>query len=125
MKPDVDFSYVETRHDKIHYRLEEWNRWVRVGYTRAKSSPMFAQYRSHAWQWEMPVVSIPIDTNKAHEVEREVSALPYKHRDALRWRYVFWYVPVNQVRKHLGVTREGLHELVVQGRDMLKNRMKL
>ena len=67
---NVDFSHVDERHGKIHYRLEEWARWVYVGRDRPKPPPMFIQYRSHAWQWEMPKLSIPVDTIKAHEVEK-------------------------------------------------------
>ena len=84
---------------------------------------VFAQYRSHAWQWETPEVFAP-DTPADHwEIERAVSLLPERHRTAIRWAYAWPWVPVRAVRQHLGLTRPDLQWMLVDGRDMLVNRM--
>jgi hypothetical protein len=79
MKRDaIDFFLVDDRHAAIHARLEEWARWVRVRPRGWMTTPMFRQYRSHAWQWERPEIRTPIDTNRAVSVEKEVATLPEK-----------------------------------------------
>lgn len=119
----VDFHYVQDGHQAIHARLEDWARWVRVKPSGWHTHPMFKQYRSHAWQWERPVYQTPINTLEAHEMEKAVAKLPEKNRDAVRWSYVYCNNPIQMARR-LGVSREGLLELVVNGRTMLKNRSK-
>ena len=85
---------------------------------------MFRMYRAPK-QYETDLhIPIAINTLDAHEVERAVSFLPDKQRTAVRWAYVFSYVPVNAVRQELGVTREGLAELIHEGRVMLVNRLR-
>lgn len=84
---------------------------------------MFRGYRSHAWQWERPEPQIQINTLDAHETERAVCSLPEKHRRAIQWAYVFQYIPPNAIRRELAVTRDGLMQLIIDGRDMLKNRL--
>ena len=56
-------------------------------------------------------------------METLVSALPDKHRTVIRWAYAFPFVPVSVVRRHLGLTREGLSRMLDDARDMLLNRM--
>jgi hypothetical protein len=58
------------------------------------------------------------------EIERAVSILPDKHRTAIRWAYAYPWVPVNRVRRELGLTRDALNQLLNDGRDMLVNRLK-
>jgi DNA-directed RNA polymerase specialized sigma24 family protein len=85
---------------------------------------MFRGYQSKARHWEIdPPIRIEINTLAAHEIEKIVSALPDKHRSALRWCYVFDMVPVIKVRQHLGVTNDALLDLVDSARDMVKNRL--
>ena len=87
---------------------------------------MFRGYRSHAWQWETPEIRIELNTLECAEVEKIVSyQLPERNRDALRWAYVYCHIPVNAIRRELAVTREGLHELICNGRTMLANRLKM
>lgn len=125
MKQTVDFSHVEARHDGIHYRLEEWARWVRVKPHAWATQPMFRFVKSNARQWETdPHIHVEINTLAAHEIERAVSFLPEQHRTATRWAYVFSHIPVNAVRRELGVTREALNGLIVSSRDMLNNRLR-
>lgn len=124
MRPHTDFNYIPTRQDQINLRLEEWAQWVRVRPQPWKAQPMWRFAQSKARQWHEPEHKREIDTNKAHEVERAVSFLPDKHRAAIRWCYVFQSVPVGTMRSQLGVTRDGLLDLIVRGRDMLNNRLR-
>jgi hypothetical protein len=120
----IDFAAVAPRHDALHYRLEQWGRWVTQMPKAWGTHPMFRQYRSHAWQWERPeiyVVGNPLDHA---ETERAVSALPPKHRHAIRWAYAFPWVPPSAVRRDLALTREALGQMLHDGRDMLANRLK-
>lgn len=119
-----DLSHLPARHDAINLRLEDWATWVRVFPQAWKPSPIWRQYRSHAWQWERPEPKPALDTIKCAETERAVSKLPEKHRTAIRWAYIWYYVPVNAVRRELGVTQDGLAGLIDDGRDMLINRLK-
>lgn len=117
----VDYSYVPDRHLAMHGRLEAWARWVRVTPNGWPTSPMFRLFQSKSRQWAMPVIKDPLNTLDALIVERGVAKLPAKHRDAVRWSYVFQGNPVGMAR-NLGVTKQGLADLVNDGRTMLINR---
>jgi DNA-directed RNA polymerase specialized sigma24 family protein len=117
----VDFHYVSPAHAAIDERLQLWARWVRVRPSGWQTHPMFKQYRSHAWQWERPEAKAPINTLDAVAMEKAVSQLPEKHRDAVRWSYVFQNNPIQMARR-LAVSKDGLLALVVDGRSMLNNR---
>jgi hypothetical protein len=84
---------------------------------------MFRQYRSHAWQWETPEVRAQVNIPDAIAMEKAVSLLPDKNRQAIRWCYVFNGNPAGMARS-LDVTKQGLLELVNIGRIMLTNRCK-
>lgn len=123
MKRDaIDFFLVADGHAEIHAKLEEWARWVRVRPRGWLTTPMFRQYRSHAWQWHRPEIRTPIDTIRAVNTEKAVGALPEKQMWAIRWNYVFNSGPLNMARR-LGVSPAGLAELVNSGRTMLNNRL--
>ena len=119
-----DFSRIAARHDAINLRLEQWAQWVSVRPQAWKVQPMFRQYRSHAWQWHMPEIKAQINTIEASETERVVSMLPDKHRAILRWLYVWPWVPVNAVRRSLGLTRAELAAVADKGRDMVIDRLR-
>lgn len=85
---------------------------------------MFRLYRAPK-QWESDLdIRIEINTLDAAEIERAVSFLPDKHRTAIRWAYVFSYIPDARIRAELGATQEGLARLIHDGRDMLVNRLR-
>lgn len=117
----IDFFLVRDEHLAIHADLENWARWVRVRPRGWAVSPMFRLYKSKAFQWEMPTIACPVDTLAAVEMEKAVSALPEKHRAAIRWSYVFAGHPARMARE-LGVSKQGLLDLIASGRTMLKNR---
>lgn len=120
----VDYHLVADHHLGIHARLEAWARWVRVRPHGWQMQPMFKQYRSKR-QWDEPFSAnrSPINLVEAVEMEKAVSALPAKHRDAIRWAYVWQLSPIAEARR-LGVSKQGLLELIQAGRAMLINRSK-
>lgn len=118
----VDYNHVHPEHEAIHARLENWRRWVTVRPHGWQTAPMFRMYQSKARQWHAPVIQTPVDTLDAVLVEKAVSALPAKHRDAIRWSYVHCGNPVAMARA-LGVSKQGLADLVEAGRAMLQNRL--
>jgi DNA-directed RNA polymerase specialized sigma24 family protein len=117
----VDFHYVSDAHREIDQHLQEWARWVKVRPGGWQSAPMWRNYRSHAWQWHQPVIQTPVNTLRAHDTEKAVAKLPDKHRAAIRWSYIWRNNPI-QAARGLGVSKEGLLQLVVDGRTMLINR---
>lgn len=120
MKEYIDLNHVPARHDAIDQRLIEWSRWVSVRPQMWKASPMFRMYQSKARQWDVdPVIKVEINTLAAHELERAVSILPDKHRTAIRWVYVYAWIPVGKVRRELGVTNDALAQLIHDARSML------
>lgn len=125
MKRDaVDFSRVPERHHDIDRRLQLWGRWIIDRPKPWRVSPMFRQYRSHAWQWHMPEIHVTAAPGENMIIEKAVCALPEKHRTAIRWCYVWSFVPVSVVLRELAVTRDGLAHLIDSGRDMVKNKVR-
>lgn len=122
-KETVDYCYVNPEHEAIHARLENWARWVRVRPNGWQTHPMFRMYQSKARQWEAPVIQNPVDTLDAVLVEKAVALLPVKHREAIRWSYVYGRDPVAMART-LGVSKQGLADLVDAGRTILRNRLQ-
>jgi hypothetical protein len=117
----VDFFLVAPQHEAVDERLRAWAAWVRVRPHGWQVAPMFRQYRSNAWQWERPELKASINIPEAVEMEKAVSLLPEKHREAIRWVYVWRDSPV-ATAKRLAVTKQGLLDLIHAGRAMLKNR---
>ena len=120
-REDIDFHIVRDEHLGVHEALLNWSRWVRVRPHGWQVAPMFRQYRSKAWQWERPVIRDSINVLAAVAMEKAVSKLPEKHRDAIRWSYVFGGHPA-KVARDLGVSKQGLSDLIDGGRTMLRNR---
>ena len=119
----VDYNHVQDRHQAIHARLENWRRWVIVRPHGWQVAPMFRMYQSKARQWEAsPRIGTPVDTIDAALMEQAVYALPEKHREAVRWWYVYRRNPAAMARS-LGVSKQGLADLVEAGRTMLNNRL--
>ena len=118
----IDYNYVPERHAAIHARLVNWRRWVTVRPHGWATAPMFRMYQSKSRQWHAPDIQEPIDTLDAVLLEKAVSALPVKHREAIRWSYVHCGSPVAMARE-LGVSKQGLADLVTDGRTMLQNRL--
>ena len=117
----VDFCYVPQHQEAMHARLENWARWVRIRPHGWQTHPMFRNAKTPRSFDIDPHISTALDTLDALLIERTVSKLPCKHRDAIRWQYVLRADPAGMARK-LGVSRAGLLELVCDGRTMTQNR---
>ena len=123
-KSYVNYNEVLPEHEAIHSRLENWRRWVGANGQKWTAHPMW----KHLKELEAKEarargeVSIPVNTLDGHLIEKAVSALPEKHRFALRWWYVFSGNPLRAARE-IAVTKERLAEIVKEGRTMLKNRI--
>lgn len=118
----IDFFYVEPHQLGIHSRLENWSRWVSIRFEAGKAHPMWAKSRSNARQWHAPDLREPTDILDAQAMEKAVTLLPTKNRDAIRWNYVTRCGPLHMARR-LGVSKTGLSQLVRDGRQMLMNRI--
>jgi len=124
MREIIDFDRIPERQSDIHDKLTAWGKWCKPSRQSWMVSPMFRQYRSHAWQWETPELRIESDPNECFAIEKLVASLPEKHRDALRWYYVRPISPA-KVARQLAVTLEGLDKVVIDARDMVKNRLRV
>ena len=118
----VDFCYVPQHQEAMHARLGNWARWVRIRPHGWATHPMFRNAKTPRSFDIDPHISTALDTLDALLIERTVSKLPCKHRDAIRWQYVLRADPAGMARK-LGVSRAGLMELVCDGRAMVGNRV--
>lgn len=117
----VDYHLVADEHLAIHGKLLDWARWVHPRSHGWQTAPMFRQYRSKAFQWHTPEIKSALNLLECVDMEKAVSQLPEKHREAIRWVYVWCDGPLATARR-LGVTKQGLLELIRAGRTMLKNR---
>jgi DNA-directed RNA polymerase specialized sigma24 family protein len=118
----VDYNRVQDQHREIHARLENWAKWLRPRVSGWHTHPMWRNSRTSN-QWEAsPYIGASIDALDALAIEKAVSALPHKHRDAIRWYYYHKGNPAAMAR-NLGLSKQGLADLVDSGRTMLKNRI--
>lgn len=121
----VDLNHIEQRHAAIDTRLVQWARWVRVRPSGGATAPMFRMYQSKARQWETePHIHIELNEQECLQIEKTVATLPEGHRTALRWYYAFPWVPMSAVRTELGVSREGLADMLHAARDMLCTKLR-
>lgn len=120
MSSVIDFHQVKPEHQAIHERLENWARWARGAHS-ANVHPMFRQYR-HAY-WEPAPQANCNDTNDALEVQKIMKDLPEPHRIAVQWCYILKSNP-RKVCMALGVSKDGLMELIHRGRTMAANLLR-
>lgn len=119
----VDYNHIPAHHEAIHARLVNWARWLRPRLSGWHTHPMWRNSRTSR-QWEVsPDISTPVNTIDAALIEKAVYALPEKHREAVRWWYVYRRDPVAMAR-NLGVSKQGLADLVDSSRTMLNNRLQ-
>lgn len=121
-----DLHRVKYIHEPVHDRLLNWARWCTGGRGGANSSPMFRHYKAPRYRnsTDEPI-RIPMDGLDAAELEKIVGLLPEKHRDALRWFYVYSHCGMGiwQAVRALAVQRDTLVKLIHDGRSMVKNRL--
>ena len=119
----IDLHHIDARHDAINLRLEAWARWVTVRPQPWRMQPMFRLYKAPP-QWEPRELRVEVNPNEAMEIERAVYHLPEKHRTVVRWFYVYPYISDSRIRREVAETRQGLYELLVDSRDMVRNRLR-
>lgn len=117
----VDFSHVPSNQYEIHDRLLNWAKWANGSGAR-NVHPMFRQYRNDYWE-PTPAASYA-DTIDALAVQKTMKDVPEKHRLAVQWYYIARSNPQRMCRE-LGVTKAALADLVIDGRNMVKNRLKV
>ena len=116
----VDYNHIKPEHEAIHARLVNWARWLRPRLSGWHTHPMWRNSRTSR-QWEVsPDISAPVNALDALAIERTVAQMPVKHRDALRWYYVRQGSPVEMARQ-LGLSKQGLADIVLSARAMLIN----
>lgn len=119
----IDFHAVAPQHEAMHLRLINWARYISPGRGGSLCAPMFRLYRStDGWISHEP--QMPIDALDGLKIERAVSALPEKHRDATRWSYVYSShgMSIHKACRALAVQQDTLQRLIYDARSMLKNR---
>jgi len=118
----VDFAHVPESQIDIHERLQCWARWVSVRINGWQTHPMWRNCKSSR-QWDIePHISQTPDILDALAIERAVSSMPDKQRDALRWYYVKRSDAMGMCR-FLGLSKQGLADCVFNGRTMLRNKL--
>lgn len=122
MTQHIDFHEVATQHREIDARLQNWGRWCN-GRAAKGICPMFHMVRSSARaRGELQDIADTIDSKDAVVIAKQVGHLPVPHRAAVQWAYVR---PVNPKKACLsiGTNMAGLKQLLVDGRQMLMNRL--
>ncbi|OXE36922.1 MAG: hypothetical protein CGW95_04885 [Phenylobacterium zucineum] len=104
-------------HKWVHDRLLNWARWVTPGMS-PKVSPMFRDYRSHAWQWHPREHRLACDPIEAQQIERIIAKLPHAHRESLRWCYVY-QSRVSKACRTIGAAPPALMTYIHDGRGMV------
>lgn len=123
-REDIDMHSVPEHQRAIHERLVNWARWVEVRPHYAMS-PMFKimGYRSNSRQWHAPEIRPMVDLLDALAVEKTMRHLPEKNRAALQWHYLYPFILPWRACRFLGVSQEGLRQLVVNARKMVDNNL--
>lgn len=119
MSEYVDFHHVPQEQMQIHDRLVNWARWAQPQHTGIVM-PMFRHYRPYMYPESIP--SSPINIRDAVEVQTTFAHIPEKHRHAIGWCYTIKSNPVGACRL-LAVSRQGMADLITQGRTMISNRL--
>jgi hypothetical protein len=117
-----DMHRVQFAHEAIHDRLTNWSRWCNGSRGGADAAPMFKQYKAPRFRNASDEIRVPIDSQDAMQIEHAVCTLPEKHRDALRFFYVYSKRGMGlwQAVRGLQVRRDTLVTLIHDGRGMLR-----
>lgn len=115
----VDFSFVPPSQWKIHDRLLDWAKWCNPP-ARQEVSAGFDRFRSDTWDRREygSATAKPLDKEDCQRVGAAVGLLPDYNRKALQWLYLNGRDPLGHAVK-LGRDRQGLLDLIVEGRGML------
>jgi hypothetical protein len=114
----TDIHYIPRHQTEVHQELVNWAMTVADG-RESKVSPMFAQYRSHAWQWHEPEFRPTCFPLRGWETNEKVKRLPELYRKAIKWFYLERSAP-HKKQRELGVSLAGLNELVIMARTKIE-----
>lgn len=122
MKRDyiIDFHEVPERQQGMHERLENWARTLNSP-PGNHAGPVFRLYQSTEKFTRHENVRVPANAQDARKIAAGVALLPERHRKATQWHYVM-RTSVMAGRRYLACTGAELAALVVDSRDMLRNR---
>jgi hypothetical protein len=112
IRDTVDFHHVPERQAQIHERLLNWHRWGKDRPHGWATAPMFRLYRTKRQHDTETVAITPVDALDALAIERAVSRLPVRHRDATRWYYFGQGGDVLGMCRRMGLSKDGLAEVV-------------
>ena len=119
----VDFNTVPQSQREIDARLVNWGRWSLPGGLGLKRSPMFELYRSADPLRQYGSASAqPVDQADAERVQRAMVELTGPQRLALSWCYIRRNNP-RRAAETIGVSLQGLRELIDTGRQALMARL--
>jgi DNA-directed RNA polymerase specialized sigma24 family protein len=117
----VDFHHVPEHQREIDARLANWGRWSMNRSAGGMVSPMFRLYRStDASQQYGQLCADPVDARDAVKVQKAMAHIASRNRLALSWCYIRRNNP-RKAAMTLGVSLQGLMELILDGRTMLRN----
>lgn len=117
MKKYVDFNIIDPQHEKVHERLMNWARWVKVRPELGWKMAPFWRLVKWGNRGE-EVVKVSYDLQDAEATEKAVRDLPEPNRTAIRW----WYVKASnpkEAARTMGLSLSGLSEVVSQTRGLL------
>lgn len=115
----TDLAAVPEHQQATHEALENWALWCRNGRGGTNTMPMFRLYRARNDVASQPAKRC--DELAALEMQRAFVRLPEAHRHAIGWFYCYSWVSPGRVQRELGLTRNGLASMVIDGRQMLCN----
>lgn len=116
---EIDFFYVEARHQDIDKRLANWGKFCFSG-GGGGLNPMF-RWVKPSQQWDAIDMVVPVDRSDAIKIAKGVAALPEPHALALNWCYVYKTSPKKGCQM-VKTSLQGLEMLIRDGRTMLINR---
>lgn len=114
----VDFSFVPPSQWKIHDRLLAWARWCdsRPAQNTAAGFELFRSGDARR-DYGTPT-TVPLNKDDCQVIATAVAGLPQRNRQAVQWLYLNGRDPLGNAVK-LGLDRQGLMDLIVEGRGML------
>ena len=110
----TDIHYIPSSQREIHEELVNWAMTVSDG-GQSRVSPMFQQYRSHAWQWHEPEYRPTCDTLRGWDTNEKVKKLPESHRKVIKFYYIDRQDPRRFCRLN-GCSLSELAELIISAR---------
>lgn len=123
MQKYVDFHVIDPLHSKVHERLLNWARWVKVRPELGwKMAPFWRLIKKERVGEEL-IIRETCDILDAEMVEKIVRALPEPNRTAIRW----WYVKADSPKKAaraLGLSLSGLSDIISQTRSLLSRSLR-